>query len=249
MLKNLVVVSMAALLCACASNKSVDLYEVHKFNAPLYTGLRVETGESLYVQGEYINGEKIVIDVDQSMMIPGSMFIPFPIGIGVGDLYLTRITADWRYYCGEDGNVEASFPGLGSVIASGDCVGIRISTDKKDKEWVVDNSIYNSRYGRETVWSRSMAKEDLEKYNPIPADVLFKVKSLTTITFDGYYGKQLHFTWTEWAGNKNHSQDFIFDFDGNPTLVGIKGNLFTVVRADNTGLDYQWKRFNTLNRS
>ena len=61
--------------------------------------------------------------------------------------------------------------------------------------------------------------------------------------FDGYYGDQLHFTWEDKSAGGVLQKEFVFDFDGSPTIVGIKGNNFTVEDADNVRLVYEWIKF------
>ncbi|WP_276230684.1 hypothetical protein [Pseudomonas citronellolis] len=202
------------------------------------TSLSAETGQDLFVEGAYIKGERIRIAEPVDLMVPGSMLIPFPVHIGAGDLTLSRITPDWKYYCGAAENVAASFPGLGSVIANGDCVGVRIANDASgEKEWVVDNSIHNRM---NTIWNKSMSSAQAASLNAEETRAPFDVRSLKRITFDGFYGGQLHFTWQEIDGEFRDAKDFTFDFTGQPTTVGIKGNVFTVKKAGNLSLEYEW---------
>jgi hypothetical protein len=88
-----------------------------------------------------------------------------------------------------------------------------------------------------------MSKKDEEKYQPSPSNKPFKVHSLKKILFDGFYGGQLHFCWEEIAGVNKESREFTFDFSGQPTLVGIKGNQFIIHKADNVKMVYVWKKF------
>jgi hypothetical protein len=70
--------------------------------------------------------------------------------------------------CGEIDKVTASFPGLGSVIRSGDCVGIRISGKRisgNKMQWVVDNSNYN---GFTTIYKSNIKNSEINKYSPTP---------------------------------------------------------------------------------
>lgn len=226
---------------ATSRQETPDVFTYKKFNPPIDKVLEAETGEHIFVEGAFIEGEAIEIDTPLDLMIPGSMFIPFPAHIDRGRLILSRITNGWKYYCGEQGKVAASFPGLGSVISNGDCVGIRISTSDGNKQWVVDNSIHNR--GMETIWTTSMSSDDAQKYTPKATREPFRVQSLKRISFDGYYGKQLHFGYTEIDGNFKDKKDFTFDFDGNPTLVSVKGNRFTVLSADNVMMRYSWQTF------
>ena len=223
-----------------AGNVPNDVFTVKKFNADLNHILAVQTGDALFVEGSYIEGESIRIDDPIEMMIPGAMMIPFSIRIEKGILDLASVTPSWKYYCASTGGAKAWFPGLGSVIREGDCVGIRISHDKQKYQWVVDNSNYNNGWG-ETIWSRSMDEDQARKHAPVPSNKPFKVQYLKRIVFDGYYGGQLHFTWDDISGTDRETRPFTFDFTGSPTEVGIKGNNFVVHKADNLKLVYEWK--------
>ncbi|WP_313280364.1 hypothetical protein [Stutzerimonas balearica] len=239
MTRTLVTLCTALALTGCAATPAKQTpVSFHSFTAPIGKHLSTETGEDLFVEGAYIQGERIVIEQDTDLMIPGSMMIPFPVHIGAGELLLTRITPEWKYFCGEPENVAASFPGLGSVIVEGDCVGIRMSTtDPAKKEWVVDNSNYNRM---NTIWSKSLSSEQSSDISPVKSKTPFSVKTLKRITFDGYYSEQLHFTWQEVSPGMSDSREFTFDFDGSPAVVGIKGNIFKVHKADNLSLQYEW---------
>ena len=220
---------------------SAPVFSKKTFTAPIGQSLTVNTGDSIFVEGSYIPGEIIEIPEAIEMMIPGSMLIPFPIRIEAGQLKLSAIDRSWKYYCAEEGKAAASFPGLGSVIAKGDCVGIRISLDGARKRWVVDNSIHNG--GMRTIWDRSFNAADHSTYVPFDSSQPFQIQQIRKITFNGYYGGQLHFTWEEVAQNTRDSRDFTFDFDSQPTIIGIRGNRFEALHADNTQLLYQWIQF------
>lgn len=219
-----------------------EIFTFKKFNAALNQKLSVETGDPVFVEGYFVEGEMIKIEQPIDIMIPGSMMIPFPVHIDPEYLMLSRISPSWKYFCAEHGKSAASFPGLGSVIREGDCVGIRISLDKSEQEWVVDNSNYNKGRG-ETIWSSGMSKEEIERYKPIPSKIPFHIRSLKRIVFNGFYSNQLHFSWEEIVGSNKETQEFIFDFTGQPTLIGIKGNHFRVYSADNIRLVYEWIKF------
>ncbi|WNF45169.1 hypothetical protein RHP75_12300 [Pseudomonas sp. SG20056] len=223
--------------CAATHPKQAPV-SFQSFTAPIGKPLSTGTGEDLFVEGAFIQGEKIAIEQDTDLMIPGSMMIPFPAHIGAGELSLTHITPDWKYFCGEPESVSASFPGLGSVIADGDCVGVRVSTtNSSKKEWVVDNSNHN---GMSTIWTKSLSSEQSSAIYPVKSKTPFSVKNLKRIAFDGYFSGQLHFTWQEVSPGMSDSREFTFDFDGSPTVVGIKGNIFKVHKADNLSLQYEW---------
>ena len=240
------------LLCAgmltifgCAHEVSKpEVFTIRPFVAPLATPLDVNTGDMFYASGSYIEGERIVILTPLDMLIPGALFVPFPVHIDAGHLEMTAVTPSWKYFCAMEGKATASFPVLGSVIRPGDCVGIRVSRDGKDKEWVVDNSVYNN--GMTAILTASMSPEELEAYIPVTSPIPFKVQSLKRLTFDGYYGRQLHFTWEEIVGNNEQSRQFVFDYEiGQSKVLGIKGNQFRVLSSDDISLRYEWVKFDS----
>ena len=236
-------VCFLATVTACSTptqRPTADVYVTKHFSAPLDTRLEVNTGDSVFVAGSYIEGEVIELHEGVDMKVPGSLGIPFPVHIDQGKLELTRIDGVGKYYCAQEGKASASFPGLGSVIANGDCVGIRISTDQTKKVWVVDNSIRN---GMQTIWDKRMSTSDAARYQPETTSKPFKVQSLRRIIFDGYHGGQLHFTWEEITPDRRESKEFTFDFSGNDVLIGIKGNRFRALSADNVRLIYAWDSF------
>lgn len=231
-----------ATLIGCASQPlAVDAFSTRRFEAPLNTRLSVNTGDAFYVSGTYIEGERIHLESPQKMMIPGSMFIPFPVEIQSGFLELGGIKGRHKYFCAQEGRASASFPGLGSVIRAGDCVGIRVGLDDGKPEWVVDNSVYNR--GMDTIWTKAMSEAEAAKYQSEKSPVPFKVRDLKRLVFDGFHGDQLHFTWEEMDGKTTQSRQFKFDFKGLPKVLGIKGNQFKVFAADDVKLDYEWVKF------
>jgi hypothetical protein len=220
--------------CSTPQITPVD-YKYREFNAPLGISSTVETGNDLFVRGSYIEGEAILITQQVKKLIPGAMGIPFPITIEPGKLVLKSISSDWKYFCGENNKVAASFPGLGSVIRDGDCVGIRVS-DKK-MQWVVDNSNYNRM---RTIYKSNIKKSEHKKYSPIPNNQILKAIDYEKITFEGFYGGQVHFEWQKISEKSKESRQFTFDFNGEPTLVGIKGQQFKILNANNVELVYEW---------
>ena len=57
----------------------------------------------------------------------------------------------------------------------------------------MDNSNYNKGWG-ETIWKSGVSESEENKYYPQESSKPFKVQEITRIVFNGYYGKQLHFT-------------------------------------------------------
>lgn len=235
-----VVALTALLLAGCVATTSSFRAPVvtRTFSEPLGQQLLVSTGDSMLVEGRYIPGEVISLDKTYDLFLPGALGIPFPVRIEADSLKLSRITADWRWYCARENMAAASFPGLGSVVRSGDCIGIRIGTDGLTKEWFVDNSNYNRR---ETVWILRVDAETSSQLRPVEIGVPFDVETLKTLTFDGYHSGQVHFTWTEATSSNKSQQKFTFDYKpGSSVKVGIKGRVFEILSVDNISLRYQW---------
>lgn len=231
------------ILTGCTANKKVftPSYTSHKFSADLNKELVVNIGDSLFVSGEYIEGEAIIIGETFNSTLPGSMMIPFPVTINEGIIPLTEIRDDGKYFCADLNQATASFPGLGSVVRKGDCIGIRINEGKL--EWVVDNSNYNR--GMETIWTRDISEKELEtiKFQE-NTKTPFKIKSLRKIIFDGHYKDVLNFTLEEYFYNNVDKKRFHFDLEKNkPTIVGIKGNIFEIIDVDNVKMKYKWIKF------
>jgi len=217
--------------------KIVEIFKEIKFNPSIGEPMSVETGESIFTEGTFIEGKKINIPLDLDFMMPGAFFIPFPVEIQSGDIYLTEIYLKYSYFCSPLNKANASFPGLGSVVVSGDCIGMRLNNSTSELEWLVDNSIRN---GMTSIWTKSLSQEEREIYKVKKTNRPFKVRNLKTIEFDGYYGEQLHFTFTESQGSQKESKEYTFDYDKKPTIVGIKGNIFKILNASNIELVYEW---------
>lgn len=239
----LISIILIAFLSGCGTTPYSEPMEEHVFDTPLGEKQVTATGENIVMEGRFIRGKAIKIPAPIERILPGSMFVPFPMNLGRGKLRMTKITAKWEYYCGEPDKVSASFPGLGSVISHGDCVGIRLAKDGGAHQWVVDNSNHN---GYQTIWSKGMSDADIEKYKPYETRLTFDIESLITITFDGFYGGQLHFTWSEQEDDYSDSHDFVFDFDGEPLTVAIKGSRFKVLSASSSELVYEWEHYESL---
>ncbi|MCD6598608.1 MAG: hypothetical protein J7L04_13020 [Bacteroidales bacterium] len=223
------------------NSKSYEqLFSIKEFKAPIGIPLTAETGEALFVEGSFIEGEYIIIDKQTNRMIPGSMGIPFKITIEAGKINMTSIVNGWKYFCVDMNKAKASFPGLGSVIREGDSICIRQSLSTGKLGWIVDNSNYNRGWGS-TIWTSSMSKEEVDKYYPQKSNKPYRIRELTRIIFDGYYGNQLHFTLENIDTERIQQKEFTFDYKtGQKLPVSIKGYRVTILDADNINLKFQW---------
>jgi hypothetical protein len=232
----------AAALTGYASSppESMDtLFQKTEFHAPLGTILTAQTGGAAFVEGTFIKGEIVTLSQDMNILLPGGLRIPFPVSIRKGQLQMTSVRGGWKYFCAKDGEATASFPALGSVISSGDCVGVRQSTGNGSLQWVVDNSNYNHST---TIWTRSIAANELSLLNRSTTDEPFSAREMTRIIFDGLYGGQFHFTFEEMtAGSAKRTKEFVFDRGpSGQAIVGIRGKIFRIVDANNIQMAYEW---------
>ncbi len=234
----LAIITLAGCVAQRSPTSAAPTVTVKEFNAPTNVELEASTGDSIFMEGSYIEGEYIEVSQSVDIMIPGSMMIPFPVHVAQGRLELSGIHGGWKYFCGDLSTSAASFPGLGSVVSPGDCIGIRVPVNGGAPEWVVDNSNHN---GTQTIWSRQIDSSEASEYQPQKSATPFDVRQLTRVTFDGYYGDQLHFTLKK-EGSERDTRDFVFDFTGEPTVVGFQGKRLEVLQASNVGITYRWKK-------
>ena len=157
-----------------------------------------------------------------------------------GKLLLNRSSSTHDFYCSKPENATATFPGLGSVVRQGDCIGIAISKDNGAKYWVVDNSRSN---GYTTIWKSKIQLDIANSLTVKKGSTIASASTLKSISFDGFYGGQLHFTYQENSGASIDSREFVFDFKNEPIDIAIKGNFFKVYSANNIEIVYEWSKF------
>jgi hypothetical protein len=234
-----VIFSLAGCLTVASTSSSfTPQVTIRKFDAPLGVVLNTPTGGRLFVQGRYIPGEVVTLSQPVDVMIPGAYGIPFPVHIEPGPLELQKITPLGKYFCAEEGMAGASFPGLGSVIRQGDCVGVLIGRESDSVRWLVDNSNYN-RF--RTVWTSPIGSPLAQSIKPTESSEAFSIQSLISLSFTGFYGGQVHFTWSDATQTTLNTQNFTFDYKSPGKLkVGMKGYVLEVLSADTLGITYQW---------
>ena len=232
-------------LVACVSTPpradTDSLFQKEEFHAPLGAPLTAQTGDAIFVDGTYIEGEVMALSQDVQTILPGSLHIPFPVSIRAGELSLQSIQGGWKYFCAKEGDATASFPGLWSVIAHGDCVGVRQSLTSGKLEWVVDNSNYNLM---NTIWLKGTSESDRKLFKHALSGKPFSVRELTRIVYDGYYGQQFHFTYEVWtAPATRDSKEFVFDYDpSGETEIGIHGKVLRITAVNNVQMTYAWTK-------
>jgi|GEM_PF-1251893 len=252
MLQLMMILFSVLYLAGCATyfpaETPKDIITYKAFNAPLGKLFEVKKGDAVFVEGEFVEGEAILISNEVDIMFPGSTIGPSPVHINPGKLTLSTVTSSWKYYCADAGKANASFPGMGRSIHEDDCVGIRISLNGLDYDWIVDKSRFNKGYEKgsgETIRTRRMSTEEQQKYKPEITKIPFKINTLKSIVYNGFYENMLHFSYEETTNAKKESTQFTFDFPGKPTAVGIRGNQFIVHSADNAKMMYEWTKIDS----
>lgn len=236
-----------AYLVGCGSSPPKVPYSapsrINEFEADIGSKMTVNIGDSFFVEGAM--ADRAAFDLKQPInsMMPGAMAVPFSFSIAPSKLIAKYSRGDELFYCAPMESVSASFPGLGSVIREGDCVGVREERGSGDLDWIVDNSHYNNQI---TVWSRSVSKDERRLLKKITVPVADKNATLTKISFDGYYSELLHFTFRKLENGDVIEREYIFDYPPKQgkAVYGIKGKLFKVIDVNNTSMTYEWVALN-----
>jgi len=228
--------------CGSAPRKeAVDpVYKTEEFSAPLATELSVDVGDSILTKGQAAYVEIYTLSGPIKSTMPGAYGVPFAFQIGQTALTKRYRRGHYEYFCAPLEEAGASFPGLGQVVRSGDCIGVRRSISDGSIEWVVDNSNHN---GYTTVWSRDYKPEKDPELTQSTGELSAKGSRITMIRFDGFYSNLLHFTLIEHDRSGKTETEFKFDYPprtGDP-VYGIKGNLFQVNNVSNADLEYEWE--------
>ncbi|MDZ4207177.1 hypothetical protein, partial [Rhodoferax sp.] len=125
--------------------------------------------------------------------------------------------------------------------ARSDCIGIRQSLADGSYEWVVDNSIHNRS---KTIWSKTIDESQTGQFTRKTINEPFRVSEMTRIVYDGASGGQFRFTLQEYSDKLKNEKSFSFDRDlTGDTVVGIKGKVFRIIKADNVNMQYAWVKF------
>lgn len=128
---------------------------LHPLNAPI----EATPGQEFYFEvfTRKVRGYQLERPFSSSMA--GSMGLPFAFSIDETKLVPIppRRPGDWTYYEPANKKFSASHGLLGSVLATGDSVGLRINSEGR-REWYVDNSNHNR--GMNTMWTRRVKHKD-----------------------------------------------------------------------------------------
>lgn len=208
--------------------------ETERFATPSGTTLSVTTGEHVFLEGDYAVRDAFVLTTRINSTMPGSMMIPFSFRIEPGDLTFRGSSRDWEYFCAPNDRSAASFPGLGSVVAEGDCIGLRRRLRDGRLEWTVDNSVHN---GMTTIWSRGVRDSEMALLREEERQVVTDVAVRRAVYFDGFYSGLLNFTFVD----GDQRREMKFDYDGeSEKLIGMLGKRMLVLGADSVELRYRW---------
>lgn len=128
---------------------------------------------------------------------------------------------------------------MGSVVASGDCIGVRKNINANEIDWTVDNSNHNPG---DTVWHRKFKETDGIQLTETAIPATDQNWEHIEITFDGYHSNLLHFTLEERSGSNVDKREFKFDYPpkGGSDEYGIKGHQFEVKKVTNSSMIYSW---------
>lgn len=127
---------------------------------PLNKTIQVSAGQEFYKEYRTVNKSVVTYILSKPIRssMGGSMGFPFSFAIDDVSMVTNRTRDGWTYYAPKSGKFRASHGLLGSVLAEGDTVGLRVHRDDR-KEWFVDNSRHN---GYTTIWSRKVKAKDPE---------------------------------------------------------------------------------------
>jgi hypothetical protein len=208
------------------------------WSAPLNEVLSAEVGTALFVDGQIsvrtIPALRMSGSISSTM--PGAYKVPFAFEIEKTELIAQYQRGDDEFFCANPSKSSASFPGLGIVVAEGDCIGVMRSIETGALRWAVDNSNYNN--GMTTVWSRSVKEGDGIAFTEFELPANEQVTAQRFV-FDGAYSGLLHFTL---RGGARNGTEFKFDYpskNGDKTY-GALGYIFEVIEVTNTSIRYKW---------
>lgn len=220
-------VASASFTAPAVAQTSAPTSDLRLTRTPVGTAVEVSAGQEFYAEtrAERVPAYELATPFKSSMA--GAMGLPF--GFSIDETLLVRYRTDSRgteYFVPATGKFRAYHGLLGSVLADGDTVGLKVHTDGS-MEWFVDNSIKN---GMSTVWSRKYKKKD-----PALTRIMTKTTRPTGSIFErlvylGFAGPQTVRIRHEIVGVGEPLRDeFTFPVDTNGFGIGaIKGAEFTI---------------------
>lgn len=218
-------------------------YAVSSEITPLEVSARIgeekfaNVGDALFVKGSASKQKILLLKNDISSTMPGAYGLPFDFSIKKGALSPLYQTDKHIHYAASWGKSNASHSMLGVVIRPGDSVGIRINKHNGDKEWYVDNSVYNRM---NTVWSRDVRADDNVEFAWSQKVIYDEDSEFVEVVFDGFFNNLFHFTLTEVRVGSKSQREFKFNPAEGVTRVSFKGMILDILKADNLGITYKW---------
>jgi hypothetical protein len=233
------ILSLLTIGCGTVSTKYAVSSEVTPLNVSASLGeeMFADVGDTIFMKGKASKQKVLLLKNSITSNIPGAYGLPFQFGLKKGPLSPLYQTANHIHYSANWEDCSATHSMLGVVIRRGDSVGIRISKTTGDKEWFVDNSVYN---GMNTVWSRKVKPEDNVEFEWSEEIVYDKGSEYIEVTFDGFFNNLFHFTLTEIKVDSQKDREFKFNPVEGVTRVSFKGMILDILKADNLGISYKW---------
>ena len=194
---------------------------------PVGTSVEVSPGQEFYAETKLEKVPAYRLSEPFKSSMGGAMGLPFGFAIDETVLVRTRVsTQGWEYFVPENGQFRAFHGLLGSVIAEGDTVGLRVHETGK-MEWFVDNSIKN---GMTTIWSRKVKKKDPELTRFLTESTELKDARVERLIYLGFADQGMVRIRHEIVMPGNTVRDeFTFPVDANGLGVGaVKDAEFTI---------------------
>jgi len=153
------VLGLAALLWAGQPSHAADFGPKTVVIPPVGTVVETTPGQEFYVETAVRSVPAYRLARPFKSSMAGVMGLPFGFAIDDPLLVYAGKSEDgtWSYFIPRNDAFRAYHGLLGSVIRSGDSVGLRVDQHGL-KEWFVDNSNYNS--GHVTIWTRRVKDSD-----------------------------------------------------------------------------------------
>lgn len=171
--------------------------------------------------------------------MPGTLGLSFYFSIQKSDLILEYQTDEYLYYLAPIQSCMAYSMGA-VVISSYDEIGVRVSRTDGSREWFVDNSAFNKFAPGSVVWSRPVEEVDDIKFTPTKVLIPLPGGNIKFITFNGYSGNLLHFTYEEIDSDLVISRQYVFRKEGRaPSIVNIEGAELVVFEASGDEIHYR----------
>ena len=207
--------------------------------------LQVFPGDKFYAEENVVEKPSFVIPVNFESKMNGSMGFNFRFAIDASTLSWTRKVGEWDYFTAPADKARAWHGLLGTVLAEGDTVGIRVN-GQGERQWFVDNTIHNQALGTRgtTIWKRRIdPKKDVSVQDGPLHKVLVKGSKIRGLEYLGLRDGQLRIRYVELT-DRESTEEFFFPVTAEePMLIGIMG-----LRAEVSGIQGSSVRIKVLRR-